>query len=33
MIPLGVISHERICEFGNSWNTFDTGGVCSACLH
>jgi hypothetical protein len=21
------------CTCGNEWNTFDTGGVCSACLH
>jgi hypothetical protein len=21
------------CECGNEWNTFDTGGVCPACLH
>jgi hypothetical protein len=21
------------CECGHSWNTFDTGGVCPACLH
>jgi hypothetical protein len=21
------------CTCGNEWNTFDTGGVCPACLH
>ena len=21
------------CTCGHSWNTFDTGGVCPACLH
>ena len=21
------------CSCGNEWNTFDTGGVCPACLH
>ena len=21
------------CECGHEWNTFDTGGVCPACLH
>lgn len=21
------------CSCGHSWNTFDTGGVCPACLH
>ncbi len=21
------------CECGHAWNTFDTGGVCPACLH
>jgi len=21
------------CECGHLWNTFDTGGVCPACLH
>ena len=21
------------CEYGFEWNTFDTGGVCPACLH
>ncbi len=21
------------CACGNEWNTFDTGGVCPACLH
>jgi hypothetical protein len=21
------------CNCGNEWNTFDTGGVCPACLH
>ena len=21
------------CRCGRSWNTFDTGGVCPACLH
>src|SRR4051794_35312231 len=21
------------CTCGNDWNTFDTGGVCPACLH
>jgi len=26
--------HDRwICTFGHYWNTFDTGGVCPACLH
>src|SRR6201998_2359190 len=24
---------EWFCECGHSWNTFDTGGVCPACLH
>jgi hypothetical protein len=22
-----------VCVCGNAWNTFDTGGVCPACLH
>src|ERR1700751_793554 len=22
-----------LCECGHAWNTFDTGGVCPACLH
>jgi len=22
-----------LCTCGNEWNTFDTGGVCPACLH
>ena len=21
------------CDCGHAWNTFDTGGVCPACLH
>jgi hypothetical protein len=21
------------CSYGHQWNTFDTGGVCPACLH
>jgi hypothetical protein len=24
---------EWFCTCGNEWNTFDTGGVCPACLH
>lgn len=22
-----------VCTCGHAWNTFDTGGVCPACLH
>lgn len=25
--------HKWFCTCGNEWNTFDTGGVCPACLH
>jgi hypothetical protein len=26
--------HDRwVCACGHYWNTFDTGGVCPACLH
>ncbi|HXY49405.1 MAG TPA: hypothetical protein VEI01_08140 [Terriglobales bacterium] len=26
--------HDRwMCKCGHYWNTFDTGGVCPACLH
>ena len=24
---------QWFCTCGNEWNTFDTGGVCPACLH
>jgi hypothetical protein len=27
-------AHDRwFCQCGHSWNTFDTGGVCPACLY
>ena len=35
--PLCGWSHRKedkwFCECGNEWNTFNTGGVCPACLH
>src|ERR1700687_1942231 len=35
--PLGGWSPRNedkwFCTCGNEWNTFDTGGVCPACLH
>ena len=32
----GLVAHQEdkwFCTCGNEWNTFDTGGVCPACLH
>jgi hypothetical protein len=27
-------AHDRwVCKCGHEWNTFDTGGVCPACLY